>query len=257
MPSLLPLRPAGGYPGPPLIGLDGGALSALQYAEHSNPVRARWRPLHEWIEAGDGSVEPFYLGRTQRAYRPFFSLGWNHLLPASAHALIDLLLSGEQILFAPYSDGSGNPVPAAFEVNLLTEVPDYDDLRTMRRPITLEFEGVAVIETAGEAPEPCGGVTNSGGSGVTSTVHSLGPNPGTVTLLYEMYTAQDQADILYNGVVVATTGGPVSGSGTLTFEYAAEAGQPQTCTVRITGASSGTAWNYSLSCPGEPPPSLP
>lgn len=113
---------------------------------------------------------------------------------------------------------------------------------------TYALVGVGPLDLA-DAGAPCGQSTASGGSGVTTTAHALGASPGTVTLSYNAYAAQDAFEILYDGVVVATTNGPVGGSGTLSFEYAAEIGRPRSCQVRVTGASSGTQWDYVLGCP--------
>ena len=93
---------------------------------------------------------------------------------------------------------------------------------------------------------PCGTGVGSGGAGITRKRHSLGLIPGTVTATYEMYGVPDQMDIFLDGVLVATTGGPVSGSGTLSFVY--DATGQTFCTVVVTGPS-GTAWNYTISCP--------
>lgn len=63
-------------------------------------------------------------------------------------------------------------------------------------------------------PKPCGQVTASGGQGVTRTRHALGPAPGLVRITYDMYSIPDRLDCFYKGVLVASTGGLVSGSGT-------------------------------------------
>ncbi len=97
-------------------------------------------------------------------------------------------------------------------------------------------------------PQPCGATTASGGPGVTRTRHGLGPNAGIVQIDYEMFSIPDRLDCYYQGVLVATTGGPVSNAGTLTWSYAPGPGDPQWCLVIMTGPQ-GTAWTYSLHCP--------
>lgn len=95
-------------------------------------------------------------------------------------------------------------------------------------------------------PQPCGESTNSGGAGVTSTRHSLGVTPGTVVINYNMLSVPDKMDVYYDGVLVATTGGYVSGTGSVSFEY--DATGPDWCRVVVTGPS-GTVWFYTLECP--------
>lgn len=107
---------------------------------------------------------------------------------------------------------------------------------------------IGVITIEDDDAEPCGVATPSGGNGVTETAHALGSNSGVVTVSYNMFSQPDQMDIFYEGNLVATTGGFVSGSGTLSFYYA---GPPRagTCMIRMTGSGEGTAWNYTLNCP--------
>jgi hypothetical protein len=93
--------------------------------------------------------------------------------------------------------------------------------------------------------QPCGVTAEAGGAGVTRNRHAMGLDAGTVTINYNMFNVPDQLDVLLDGVLVATTGGPVSGTGTLTFPYSLEAAY---CTVIVTGPA-GTAWNYTISCP--------
>ena len=98
-------------------------------------------------------------------------------------------------------------------------------------------------------PQPCGQVTTSGGQGTTKTRHALGTKAGTVQVTYDMYAIPDSFDCYYNGVLVATTGGLVSGPGTLTWAYAPQPGDPTWCLVVMSAPNSGTAWTYTLHCP--------
>jgi len=94
----------------------------------------------------------------------------------------------------------------------------------------------------------CAGSTGSGGQGTNFTdVVLLGSGAGTVNISYNMYSIPDQMDIYFNGNLVATTGGLVSGSGMLSFYY--PGGGTNTCTVRMYAPNSGTAWDYSVACP--------
>jgi len=97
---------------------------------------------------------------------------------------------------------------------------------------------------------PCGVATNSGGPGVTNTIHSLGEMYGVVTVNYEMYTITDRMDIWFDAnpaidPPTVTTGGPVSGAGSLTFN---KFSTTSTCYIRITGPT-GTEWDYTVNCP--------
>jgi hypothetical protein len=92
-------------------------------------------------------------------------------------------------------------------------------------------------------------VTASGGQGVTRTRHALGPTPGLVRITYDMYSIPDRLDCFYKGVLVASTGGLVSGSGTLQWTYAPALGDPAWCLVVMSAPNSGTAWVYTMHCP--------
>jgi hypothetical protein len=98
-------------------------------------------------------------------------------------------------------------------------------------------------------PQPCGTATASGGQGVTKTRHGFGDQAGTVRIAYQMYTVPDRLDCYYRGVLVATTGGLVSGSGELNWHYDPQDGDPSWCLVVMSAPNDGTAWTYTLHCP--------
>lgn len=98
-------------------------------------------------------------------------------------------------------------------------------------------------------PQPCGEATESGGSVTTRTRHALGVFPGTVSIAYEMFEIPDRLDCYYQGVLVATTGGLVSGAGTLHWAYAPQSGAPTWCLVVVSAPEDGTAWIYTVTCP--------
>lgn len=112
--------------------------------------------------------------------------------------------------------------------------------------------------TRASQANPCGQSTNSGGPGVTNTVHSLGDGYGVVTIDYEMYTVKDKLEVWFDAdpavdPPTATTSVPVAGTGTLTFNKFTST---STCYVRVTGPS-GTEWKYTVNCPvvtAETPP---
>lgn len=87
----------------------------------------------------------------------------------------------------------------------------------------------------------------SGNQGVFEFNLSFGTGTGTVGINYESFSIPDQFEIFYDGELVATTGGLVSGNGTLTFEKTERL--PTSATVRVTATQGGTAWNMSGICP--------
>lgn len=93
---------------------------------------------------------------------------------------------------------------------------------------------------------PCNTESRSGGAGVTRNHHSLGSTDGHVVISYEMYSIPDAMDVYYEGTLVATTGGPVSHTGTLEFDYVRNIAT--WCTTVVTGPN-GTEWRYTLACP--------
>ena len=64
-----------------------------------------------------------------------------------------------------------------------------------------------------------------------------------------MYGIPDRLDCFYKGVLVATTAGLVSGTGTLTWAYSPAPGNPQWCLVIVSAPQGGTAWTYTINCP--------
>jgi len=98
-------------------------------------------------------------------------------------------------------------------------------------------------------PTPCDQSTASGGQGTTRTRHALGPTPGQVRITYDMYSIPDRLDCFCKGVLVASTGGLVSGSATLQWAYNPQPGDPSWCLVVMSAPNSGTAWIYTLNCP--------
>jgi hypothetical protein len=129
---------------------------------------------------------------------------------------------------------------------------DADKIPYICEPILINVDKKWNNYTVSRAAEvnPCGQSTNAGGAGVTETIHALGDSFGVVTINYEMFTIQDQMDVWFDANPLTdpptvTTGGPVSGTGTLTFN---KFSLTSTCVVRVTGPN-GTEWNYTVNCP--------
>lgn len=130
-----------------------------------------------------------------------------------------------------------------------------------------------IFETDITVTEPmsCGVSRSSGGEGITSTIHDMGNQSGTVVIKYDTYTVPDRIDVFYGGKWVAGTGsypgdlgivppladcdnpteGYVGDKGMFCFPFdPAESGSE--VEVVVSGCvRGGTAWNYDISCAGE------
>jgi flagellin len=132
------------------------------------------------------------------------------------------------------------PVIQADVANMLADID--------RTANSADFNGINLlisgIPEANVPPQPAGfgASTAAGGAGVTTNTHAAPPTAGTISVLFDMYGVPDQGELLYDGVVVATTGGPVSGQVALSFAYPAT--PVQDFQVRVTGPA-GTAWTYT------------
>jgi hypothetical protein len=90
----------------------------------------------------------------------------------------------------------------------------------------------------------CGAATNSGGAGVTTTVHDVGKKQGTFTFAWDAYSIPDQFQVSYEGKIILDTGS-VSGAGSRNLSIN---GSSTTITVTVTGSTSGTSWTYTVGC---------
>lgn len=118
-------------------------------------------------------------------------------------------------------------------------------------------------------PEPCNAETESGGEGVTTTVHSLGvAGPTSFVLDFNALSQPDRFQVFYEGAQIHDTGwrgdpgyddpdgnpitptGPGLGSATI----AVPAGTSMEITVVVTGSGAGTVWDYLVNCPVSTPP---
>jgi hypothetical protein len=81
--------------------------------------------------------------------------------------------------------------------------------------------------------------------------HFLGDRPGRVTVRYNMLIEPDQLRVFYRGRIVAQTPGPVSGRGTVTFDWRPTPGGADAYVVEIEVIGRGltTRWSYIIACP--------
>jgi autotransporter-associated beta strand protein len=94
------------------------------------------------------------------------------------------------------------------------------------------------------------GAGASGTSAENDNIIDTGSNSGVVTVNYNMYYIPDTMDIYYGikgggGVLIASTGGPVSGSGTLTATYGPGASTIIEIVMDAGGGPPGTVWTYT------------
>ncbi|MDP3876477.1 MAG: Calx-beta domain-containing protein [Methylobacter sp.] len=90
--------------------------------------------------------------------------------------------------------------------------------------------------------------TATGGYGVTEKTYVIVGDGSNFKLNYDMLSIPDQADIYVNGNLAATTGRPVSDTGTLTITTALF--KDDKIKVVMTGNDPGTIWDYTLDYAG-------
>lgn len=105
----------------------------------------------------------------------------------------------------------------------------------------------------------------SGGTGFASYAITLGTATGTVTLTYQAYNVPDRWRVVWNGVEVVNTGfrghpandpalnaagyPSVVGPGTGSITFSKGSAYPTDAIVYVDAPLSGTAWDFTLSCP--------
>ena len=87
----------------------------------------------------------------------------------------------------------------------------------------------------------------SGNVGVFNLPISFGTDIGECGIAYQAFSIPDKFELFYNGVLVSTTGIPVSGTGTLTFMKTTAL--PTQATIVVTADNAGTAWSITGICP--------
>jgi len=96
-------------------------------------------------------------------------------------------------------------------------------------------------------PYECGPETSvdSKGASITDSYYDMGNVPGTVKIQYQMQSGADSMDIYQSDSLVATTGGPVSGDGELSFDYSP--GADTLLRIRMAGTGK-TSWSFQVQC---------
>ncbi len=91
-----------------------------------------------------------------------------------------------------------------------------------------------------------GGYTPAGEEAHT---YDVGVRQQPFSVEYEAYSIPDQFDIRYGSAILATTGGLVSGSGTLNASVPATGAEGTQIIVAVHGPDPGTAWTFRVKCP--------
>ena len=91
----------------------------------------------------------------------------------------------------------------------------------------------------------------NGNQGTFSFPISFGTAIGSCGISYNAFSIPDQFEIYWNGNLVASSGGMVSGTGTLTFNKTSAT--PTLATVVVTATNDGTAWSIAGICPNVSP----
>lgn len=99
-----------------------------------------------------------------------------------------------------------------------------------------------VVEKYTKAVTACSAQANSGGQGNFANRYDFGSSR-LLSLTYDAFDVPDQFSVFDGSGNIAGTGGLVSGAGTLNFTVTG-----RFVTVKVSAPTSGTAWNYSISC---------
>ena len=113
---------------------------------------------------------------------------------------------------------------------------------------------IEALEECGNSPTnsnaiDCNTTVNSGGEGFTSTEHKLGNRSGIVVIKYDAQRVPDDFKVIYDGNIVASTNGLVSGIGTISWQYRAQTGKPDYCIIEVSAPHEQTVWEYIVNCP--------
>ena len=86
---------------------------------------------------------------------------------------------------------------------------------------------------------------------MTLNNHFLGDKPGPVEVTYDTKTQPDHIRVYYRGQLLAETRGPVSGRGSIRFDWRPTPGGPHAYVVevQVIGPGQGTQWSYMVGCP--------
>ena len=140
-----------------------------------------------------------------------------------------------------------------FKTNNINEFKcnNFDQLNNRINSIETSIDDCCACKTASPAnTKPCNTSEDiSGGTGYFESFHELGNAPVLVTITYDMRNIPDQIDVYYNNVIVASTHKLISGTGSISWSYMAQRGEPTFCKIVMTAPQANTAWAYFIGCP--------
>ena len=94
----------------------------------------------------------------------------------------------------------------------------------------------------------CSATQNAGADTPDMRTIELGKTSGTFVFAYETFSQQDQIIVRYNGATLFDTG-CVGANGSKSLPYAGTSSQITVQVIPNCKGGSGTAWNYTVSCP--------
>ncbi len=160
----------------------------------------------------------------------------------------------EIILAESHCEATGPDVNVVPTTSTSTTVPPSTTSTTTTAPpsttTTTTTAPPSTTTTTTAPPQSCNTSTTSGGDGTTVTNHELGQaGPTSFRFDYETFSQPDRITIRYQGTTVFDVG-PVGTNGTVTTTVNLPAGTSTQIEVTVIGGGAGTAWNYTVFCPG-------
>ncbi|MBK9607927.1 MAG: IPT/TIG domain-containing protein [Betaproteobacteria bacterium] len=137
-----------------------------------------------------------------------------------------------------------------------TTVTWSSDILAVARVPQNASTGDVVVEVNGEKSNgvnfeviaQCSATQNAGGDTPDTRTIELGKPAGTFVFTYETYSQQDRIIVRYQGATLFDTG-CVGANGSQSLPYSGTSTQISVQVIPNCQGGSGTAWNYSVSCP--------
>jgi hypothetical protein len=105
---------------------------------------------------------------------------------------------------------------------------------------------------SGPTPPPplfqCPSTQQSGGQGQFTFLIDVQRTQGMFDLFYDMYAIPDALEVVYEGTVVFSTNGLVSGSATVSVSYGSAASTSTIISLNLSAPEDGTAWEIFVPC---------
>lgn len=138
---------------------------------------------------------------------------------------------------------SPTPLPSMIPIPSVPKIPIVESPSSVP-------SSIPVMESASPSMIPvqveCDTMQRSGGRGTMMLEVNLGQTSGTFPLTYMMFGIPDALEVFYEGELIYTTGGPVTGTDTVEIEFN---GSSPSVIVIITAPNASTAWRLLIGCP--------